>query len=96
MLIAQVMSPVVSSEKLAFFQGRKLLVVKEILESGQLGERTLVALDCVGAGVGERVLVAKNGGAVDDVLGQKDCPANVVIMGIIDEVVSGGRVLPHA
>jgi microcompartment protein CcmK/EutM len=86
MLIATVVGPVVASEKLAFFHGRKLLVVREILESGKPGERTLVALDAVQSGPGDRVLVAKNGGAVDDVVGLKDCPANVVIVAKVDRI----------
>jgi len=84
--IARVIAPVVATEKHAFFAGRKLLVVKELLADGSLGERTMVALDCVQAGPGDRVLVARNGGAVDDVIGQKDCPANVVIVGQVDQV----------
>ena len=90
MFIAQVMAPVVASEKHAFFHGRKLLVVKELLENGQLGERAMVALDGVQAGVGESVLVARNGGAVDDVLGMKDCPANVIIISHVDHVERQG------
>ena len=86
MIIARVISPVVASEKHAFFAGRKLLVVKEVLENGSLGERTMIALDGVQAGPGDLVLVSRNGGAVDDVIGQKDCPANVVIVGHVDEV----------
>ncbi len=86
MLIATVVGPVVATEKLGFFHGRKLLVVREQLEDGRPGERTLVALDAVQSGPGELVLVAKNGGAVDDVVGEKDCPANVVIVARIDRV----------
>lgn len=86
MFIAEVIAPVVATVKHAFFAGRKLLLVREILTSGQPGERTMVALDGVQAGVGDRVLVARNGGAVDDVIGQKDCPANVIIIAHVDEV----------
>lgn len=86
MLIATVLGPVVASEKLAFFHGRKLLVVRELLADGGHGERTLVALDAIHSGPGDTVLVAKNGGAVDDVVGQKDCPANVVIVAKVDRI----------
>jgi len=86
MIIAQVVAPVVATEKHPFFEGRKLLVVKELLADGSLGERTMVALDYGPSGVGDRVLVARNGGAVDDVVGLKDCPANVVIVAHVDEV----------
>ena len=84
MFIAEVLAPVVATEKHAFFAGRKLLLVREILEDGRPGERTMVALDGVQAGPGDRVLVARNGGAVDDVIGQKDCPANVIIIAHVD------------
>jgi microcompartment protein CcmK/EutM len=86
MFIAEVVAPVVATEKHPFFAGRKLLVVKEVLADGSLGGRTMVALDYGPSGVGDRVLVARNGGAVDDVLGQKDCPANVIIIGHVDAV----------
>ena len=86
MFIAEVLAPVVATEKHAFFAGRKLLLVREVLEDGRPGERVMVALDGVQAGVGDRVLVARNGGAVDDVVGQKDCPANVVIIAHVDAV----------
>jgi microcompartment protein CcmK/EutM len=85
-LIAKVISPVVVTRKHAFFEGRKLLVVKEILEDGRLAEKAMVALDCVQSGPGDRVLVARNGGAVDDALGRKDCPANVIIVAHIEDV----------
>jgi len=86
MFIAEVLAPVVATEKHAFFSGRKLLLVREILEDGQTGGRTMVALDGVQAGPGDRVLVARNGGAVDDVIGQKDCPANVIIIAHVDAI----------
>ncbi|MBI4911706.1 MAG: EutN/CcmL family microcompartment protein [Acidobacteria bacterium] len=86
MILARVIAPVVASEKHGFFEGRKLLLVKELLPGGGLGPRTLVALDGVNSGVGDQVLVAKNGGAVDDVVGLKDCPANVVIVAHVDQV----------
>lgn len=86
MILAQVIGPVVASEKLAFFHGHKLLVVRELLGDGSPGGRTLVALDTLQSGAGDDVLVAKNGGAVDDILHHKDCPANVVIVAKVDRV----------
>ena len=86
MIIATVLGPVVASEKLAFFHGRKLLLVRELLEDGRPAERTLVALDTLQSGPGDTVLVAKNGGAVDDILHQKDCPANVIVVAKVDRI----------
>lgn len=86
MLIARVLGPVVATAKAAYFHGRTLLAVKEVLAGGGLAERTLVALDGVQSGAGDLVLVAKNGGAVDDVTGVKDSPANLVIVARVDRV----------
>ncbi len=52
-----------------------------------IGDRRAAIDHAVGwARAGDTVLVAKNGGAVDDILGQKDCPANVVIVARVDHV----------
>ena len=83
MYIAEVIAPVVCTVKHEFFHGRKLLLVRERQPDGSLAAKPVIALDGVQAGVGDVVLVAKNGGAVDDVVLQKECPANVVIVGII-------------
>ncbi len=48
------------------------------------GEGTLICADCVGAGVGERVLVA-TGGAARVAVGQA-VPVDAAIVGIVDQI----------
>lgn len=91
MIIGKVISPLVATVKHPFFAGRKMLVVKEINADGSLGSKPYVALDSVQSGIGDVVLVAKNGGAVDDVVGQKECPENLVIVALVERVE---RLLP--
>lgn len=86
MYIAEVVAPVVCTIKHPFFHARKLLLVRERQPDGSLNPKPVIALDGAQAGVGDIVLVTKNGGAVDDVVGQKDCPANVVITAIVERV----------
>jgi microcompartment protein CcmK/EutM len=44
----------------------------------------LIALDSVGAGVGERVLVVIEGKAAGDALGRKAAAVDAAIVGIVD------------
>jgi ethanolamine utilization protein EutN len=50
------------------------------------GDRYVVAVDLVGAGVGETVLVEDEGTSARQLLDAKDAPVRSVIVGIVDEV----------
>jgi microcompartment protein CcmK/EutM len=94
MLLAKVISRVVSTEKLQSLPNRQLLVV-EALEGFGTSEH-LIAIDSVGAGPGDTVLVLQEGtGARQATLSNPDqsLPAQVAIVGIVDTVnrVSDGN-----
>lgn len=74
-------------QKHASFEGSKLLIVHPIDVDGSLsGEAELLALEPgFGAGVGDVVLVAKEGAAVAQVMASDDVPANVIILGVVDD-----------
>ena len=57
----------------------------------------LLAIDSVGAGIGERVLVVIEGKAAGDALGRKAAPVDAAIVGIIDQIdlENGGRDPAH-
>ncbi len=70
----------------AFYQAKTLLLVER---EDAVGHRTgayLIAVDTVGAGVGQRVLVLDEGTGARQVMGSSDAPVRSVIVGIIDEV----------
>ncbi|WP_338825548.1 Carbon dioxide concentrating mechanism protein CcmL [Moorella humiferrea] len=83
MLIAEVTGTVVATRKHESLTGSKLLLVRP-LYSGRRGE-TFVAVDAVGAGRGEVVLVA-TGSAARMGLGVPHAPVDMTIVGIIDKV----------
>ena len=89
MQLAQVIGEVVATIKDHNLTGTTLLVLQPIATSGEPSGRTLVALDSVGAGVGERVLVVIEGKAAGDALGQRGAPVDAAIIGIIDAVETG-------
>ena len=59
MQLARVIGEVVATMKDANLAGIKLLVLQPIAASGEAAGRTLVALDSVGAGVGEHVFFVR-------------------------------------
>ena len=78
MLICQVKGSIISTRKNEKLTGCKFMIV-EPLPSGQ----SFVAVDNVGAGVGETVLVVQGSGA--RAAYSPDMPVDAAIVGIIDE-----------
>ena len=73
------------------FEGRKLLFVDLLdLEGNETG-KDLIAVDAVGAGAGETVLVLDEGNGARQVLEAPDAPIRAVIVGVIDEIEVDGR-----
>jgi len=86
MIIGTVTGTIHSTIAHEFYRAKKLLIVER--EDGRL-RRTggyLVAIDSVGAGVGERVLVLDEGNGARQVTGSADAPVRSVVVGIVDDV----------
>ena len=86
MQIAQVIGTVVSSQKNRKLEGAKLLLVQPLALEGTPRGTALLAIDAVGAGVGERVLVVIEGKAAGEALGRKAAAVDAAIIGIVDSV----------
>jgi ethanolamine utilization protein EutN len=86
MQIARVVGTVVSSHKHRKFEGAKLLLVQPVNIDDTPRGGTLLAVDGVGAGVSERVLIVLEGRAAGEALGRKGAPVDAAIIGIIDSV----------
>jgi microcompartment protein CcmK/EutM len=91
MLIGQVIGTVVSTKKDEELSGLKLLVVRGCDVDGKANGATIVAVDAVGAGVGEVVLYAAGSSARQTTV-TKNRPVDHVIMAIVDEINAEGRV----
>ena len=86
MQIATVVGTVVATRKHAALEGAKLLLVQAQTPEGEPRGPVLLAIDSVGAGVGERVLVVIEGKAAGDALGRRGAPVDAAIVWIIDHV----------
>jgi microcompartment protein CcmK/EutM len=80
--LARVLGEVVSTMKDPNLSGLKMLVLQPIAASGDAVGRTLVALDSVGAGVGENVFVRGREAAFP--FYPAEPPADATIVGIVD------------
>lgn len=84
MYVGRVVGMVVATRKDEKLVGKKLLVVQQIDSKGQPMEKEEVAVDSVGAGIGEVVLVSK-GSSARYVFGP-DTPIDAAIVGIVDNM----------
>jgi len=86
MILARVVGQVVATQKRPQFEGAKLLLVQPETPQGEPRGVTLLTIDSVGAGVGERVIVVLEGRAAGEALGKKHAPVDAAIVGIVDQL----------
>ena len=86
MQIGRVVGTVVATQKNRKLEGAKLLLVQPLTLEGEPRGTALMAIDSVGAGIGEKVLVVLEGKAAGDALGRKAAAVDAAIVGIIDTV----------
>lgn len=86
MLIGRVVGTVVATQKNRKLEGAKLLLVQPMTLEDQPRGLAVLAIDSVGAGVGEKVLLVIEGKAAGAALGRKAAAVDAAIIGIVDEV----------
>jgi microcompartment protein CcmK/EutM len=89
--IARVIGTVVATQKHRKFEGAKLLLVQPLNTDDTPRGAALLAVDGVGAGVDEKVLIVLEGRAAGEALGKKGAPVDAAIIGIIDSVTIDGN-----
>ena len=90
MLIARVVGNVVATQKNAKLEGAKLMLVQPLDLAGSPRGGTVLAIDSVDAGVGDRVLLVQDGKAAQQALGRGTAAVDAAIVGVVDalELVS--------
>jgi ethanolamine utilization protein EutN len=84
MQLALVIGRATSTVKHKSMHGQKLLVVQPQLVDGQPDGDPLVAIDGIGAGMGERVMITSDGRFAREVLGAEATPVRWSVIGIAD------------
>jgi len=90
MELAKVVGQVVSTVRVKDLPHNSLLVVDMLDNQGNPTGRRDVALDTVGAGEGEWVLLVR-GSSAARVCSSPDTPLDLAVVGIVDQVSSGGK-----
>lgn len=86
MLIGRVVGNLVATQKNAKLEGAKLLLVQPLGLDGQDRGTTILAIDSVDAGPGDRVLLVQDGRAAQLALGKGTAAVDAAILGVIDSV----------
>ncbi|HXA19875.1 MAG TPA: EutN/CcmL family microcompartment protein [Thermoanaerobaculia bacterium] len=89
MILGRVIGEIHGSIKHRFYEGRKLLWIEKTTPTGAPTGDYVIAVDSVGAGADERVLVLDEGNGARQVLDSTDGPVRSVVVGIIDDIVDG-------
>ncbi len=86
MILAKVVGTVVTTISHPSFKNRRLLVVQPMFTEGEKPNEDFIALDNSQAGIGDTVLINREGGGARQMLNDPDACVISVIMGIIDSV----------
>jgi len=86
MLIGRVIGEIVTTAKAPSHVGQKALLVQPLNLDGSDRGETLVAMDAVDAGVGDRVLVVTEGWSAMTAVDRPNSPIDMSVIGVIDSV----------
>ena len=86
MFLGRVIGNLVATQKEPKYEGKALLLVRPVSPEGNVDGKAIVAVDSVGSGAGETVLVVIEGRSSSIAMGQKLAPANAAIVGIVDHI----------
>ncbi|MCX7868079.1 EutN/CcmL family microcompartment protein [Limisphaera sp. VF-2] len=92
MLLARVEGHVVAVRKHPSLEGWRLVVCQPIGASGQPEGAPQVAIDALGAGMHQQVVISSDGAAARRAVGDEKSPVRWLIIGVVDERVPGERV----
>ena len=86
MIIGKVIGTIVTTMSHPHYKDRRLLVVQPMLVEGETVDEDFIALDNSQAGIGDTVLVNREGNGARQALKNPDAAVISVIVGIVDSV----------
>ena len=90
MKVGRVVGTVVSTVNIPLLDGHRLLICDIEALSGKASNYT-IAIDVVGAGVGEMVLILDEGTSARQILGLDSGAIRAVVVGVVDELTIDGE-----
>ena len=90
MILARIIGTAVATVKHPVYDGHKVMVVETIspdgTPDGENSGSTFLSVDFQHAGVGDTVLVSREGNASRQLFGDDNAPVHSVILGIVDDI----------
>jgi ethanolamine utilization protein EutN len=85
MQLARVIGQATATVKHPTLSGWRLLLVQCLAPGGKADGEPLLAIDHLGAGMGSRVVITSEGGAVRETVKSKQTPIRWMVVGLCDE-----------
>ena len=86
MILGRITGNVVSTIHHPIVEGRKLLVAERLDATGRPTGGYIIAIDAIGAGFGETVLILDEGSGARQILDDSKAPVRSLVVGIVDDV----------
>ncbi len=86
MILGRITGSVVSTIHHPVVEGRKLLVAERLDPTGRPTGGYIIAIDTIGAGQGETVLILDEGNGARQILDDSDAPVRSIVVGVVDAV----------
>ncbi len=86
MILGRIIGSVVSTIHHPVVEGRKLLVAERLDQNGRPTDGYIIAIDAIGAGQGETVLILDEGNGARQILDDDTAPVRSLVVGIVDAV----------
>ncbi|MHA1994440.1 MAG: EutN/CcmL family microcompartment protein [Candidatus Hodarchaeales archaeon] len=91
MILAKVIGNVVAPIKTKSHENGKILVVRPIDLKGQFTDASIIALDVSRAGIGDCVLVIREGNSIRGIMNDDNAAVDALIVGVVDYVEVDGK-----
>lgn len=92
MVLARVEGSLIATRKHPSFTGWRLLICQPLSAAQEPEGPPVAALDSLGAGLHQKVVVSTDGSAARMAVGDPKSPARMMVVGIVDEVATGAAV----
>ena len=86
MILGKVCGAIHSTINHEFYDGKRLLILDRLNPLREPTGQYLLAIDAVGAGAGETVLVIDEGNSARQIVNESNSPLRSIIVGIVDDV----------
>jgi microcompartment protein CcmK/EutM len=86
MILGRITGSVVSTIHHPIVEGQKLLLAERLDENGKATDGYVIAVDAIGAGQGETVLILDEGNGARQILDDAEAPVRSIVVAIVDTV----------